>query len=119
VCGMDSRTRYDFVSDVVLIWNSKVIHIWQYEGGYAGLDIAAKKTASYKAYNEYRKERAKMLKQRTNQLLVQFNYMPDPLPRSGSNIYELRSYRLKSGMRILVKLKLKLNVQLIKKCIMN
>jgi len=75
----------------------QVIHIWQYEGGYAGLDEAAKKTAAYAEYNEYRKERAKMLKQRTNQLLVQFNYMPDPLPRTGSNIYELRSYRLKSG----------------------
>ena len=75
----------------------KIIHIWQYEGGYAALDEAASKTADLDSYNKYRAERAQMLKQRTNQLLVQFNYMPDPIPRDGKNIYELRSYKLRSG----------------------
>lgn len=75
----------------------EIIHIWRYEGGYAALDAAAAKTAKLSEYNSYRSERAKMLKQRTNQLLVQFNYMPDPVPRTGNNIYELRSYKLRSG----------------------
>merc|ERR1711990_860033 len=68
------------------VWYGKqdeVIHIWQYEGGYAALDEAASKTADLDSYNKYRAERAQMLKQRTNQLLVQFNYMPDPTPRDG------------------------------------
>ena len=78
----------------------KVIHIWQYEGGYAALDEAAAKTANLDSYNQYRAQRAQMLKQRTNQLLVQFNYMPDPTPRDGTNIYELRSYKLRSGRSI-------------------
>ena len=41
-----------------------------------------------------------MLRQRTNQLLVQFAYMPDPEPilsKNENNVYELRSYKLKSG----------------------
>jgi len=82
------------------VWYGKqdeIIHIWQYEGGYAALDEAASKTADLDSYNKYRAERAQMLKQRTNQLLVQFNYMPDPIPRDGKNIYELRSYKLRSG----------------------
>ena len=61
------------------------------------MDEAASKTADLDSYNKYRAERAQMLKQRTNQLLVQFNYMPDPIPRDGKNIYELRSYKLRSG----------------------
>ena len=51
-----------------------------------------------------------MLKQRTNQLLVQFNYMPDPTPRDGKNIYELRSYKLRSGRSILNRNRFVLNV---------
>ena len=100
--GKQDEVSYHYVT-IVLIRNSfqqitfKIIHIWQYEGGYAALDEAASKTADLDSYNKYRAERAQMLKQRTNQLLVQFNYMPDPIPRDGKNIYELRSYKLRSG----------------------
>ena len=50
--------------------------------------------------SEKSSERANMLRQRTNQLLVQFAYMPDPEPlisKNENNVYELRSYKLKSG----------------------
>ena len=103
--GKQDEVSYHYVT-IVLIRNSfqqitfKIIHIWQYEGGYAALDEAASKTADLDSYNKYRAERAQMLKQRTNQLLVQFNYMPDPIPRDGKNIYELRSYKLRSGRSI-------------------
>jgi len=79
-------------------YQDEVIHIWQYEGGYAALDKAV--AASKDKHSTFRAERAKMLRQRTNQLLVQFAYMPDPLPRpanNANNVYELRSYKLKSG----------------------
>ena len=45
-----------------------------------------------------------MLRQRTNQLLVQFAYMPDPEPilsKNENNVYELRSYKLKSGTQVI------------------
>ena len=37
------------------------------------------------------------LHRRQNQMLIQFDHMPDPLPREGANIYELRTYKLKAG----------------------
>lgn len=46
-------------------------------------------------YIEFRKERAKMLISRRNQLLLEFSFWNEPLPRPGPNIYELRTYHLK------------------------
>lgn len=50
-------------------------------------------------YMEFRKERAKMLISRRNQLLLEFSFWNEPLPRPGPNIYELRSYHLKVSTR--------------------
>jgi len=44
---------------------------------------------------EYRKERGKMLLSRRNQLLLEFSFWNEPVPRPGPNIYELRSYQLR------------------------
>ena len=110
------------------VWVGKqdeIVHIWKYNGGYAALDKAV--AATKNEWNDYRDwvidyqvtlknyfltnwnkqvhppkstERANMLSQRTNQLLVQFAYMPDPEPlisKNENNVYELRSYKLKSG----------------------
>lgn len=46
-------------------------------------------------YLEFRKERAKMLISRRNQLLLEFSFWNEPLPRPGPNIYEMRTYNLK------------------------
>lgn len=55
-------------------------------------------------YMEFRKERAKMLISRRNQLLLEFSFWNEPLPRPGPNIYELRSYHLKVSTRRTVEL---------------
>ena len=44
---------------------------------------------------EYRQERGKMLLSRRNQLLLEFSFWNEPVPRDGPNIYELRSYQLR------------------------
>lgn len=44
---------------------------------------------------DYRSERGKMLLSRRNQLLLEFSFWNEPVPRAGSNIYELRSYQLR------------------------
>lgn len=36
-----------------------------------------------------------MLMSRRNQLLLEFSFWNEPLPREGPNIYELRSYQLR------------------------
>lgn len=46
-------------------------------------------------YLEFRKERAKMLISRRNQLLLEFSFWNEPLPRPGPCIYEMRTYHLK------------------------
>lgn len=44
---------------------------------------------------DYRNERGKMLLSRRNQLLLEFSFWNEPVPRPGPNIYELRSYQLR------------------------
>lgn len=46
-------------------------------------------------YLDFRKERSRMLLSRRNQLLLEFSFWNEPLPRQGPNIYELRTYKLK------------------------
>lgn len=75
----------------------EVIHVWRFDGGNEGLETARKLINSRVNYQEYRKQRMKFLKNRENQLLIQFAHMPDPLPRKGNHVYEIRSYSLKNG----------------------
>lgn len=55
-------------------------------------------------YMEFRKERAKMLISRRNQLLLEFSFWNEPVPRPGPNIYELRTYHLEVSTRSRVEL---------------
>nr|KAF6366725.1 nipsnap-like protein 2 [Pipistrellus kuhlii] len=49
---------------------------------------------------QFRKARSNMLLSRKNQLLLEFSFWNEPLPRPGPNIYELRSYQLRPGTMI-------------------
>ncbi|XP_034746048.1 protein NipSnap homolog 2-like isoform X2 [Etheostoma cragini] len=51
-------------------------------------------------FTDFRKERGKMLLSRRNQLLLEFSFWNEPVPRPGPNIYELRSYQLRPGTMI-------------------
>ncbi|KAM9583725.1 protein NipSnap homolog 2 isoform 5-T5 [Trichechus inunguis] len=51
-------------------------------------------------FAEFRKARSDMLLSRKNQLLLEFSFWNEPVPRSGPNIYELRSYQLRPGTMI-------------------
>ncbi|KAM6155559.1 protein NipSnap homolog 2 isoform 2-T2 [Rhynchocyon petersi] len=48
----------------------------------------------------FRKARSDMLLSRKNQLLLEFSFWNEPVPRPGPNIYELRSYQLRPGTMI-------------------
>lgn len=50
---------------------------------------------SNQEFVEYREKRGKMLLSRRNQLLLEFSFWNEPVPRAGPNIYELRSYQLR------------------------
>ncbi|MED6271414.1 Nipsnap [Characodon lateralis] len=91
----------EFPCEVVGSWNTwygeqdQAVHLWRYRGGYPALTECLQKLRANKEYLGFRKERAKMLISRRNQLLLEFSFWNEPLPRKGPNLYELRTYKLK------------------------
>ncbi|KAL4696445.1 hypothetical protein H8958_005033 [Nasalis larvatus] len=87
-------------------WNTwygeqdQAVHLWRYEGGYPALTEVMSKLRENKEFLEFRKARSDMLLSRKNQLLLEFSFWNEPVPRSGPNIYELRSYQLRPGTMI-------------------
>uniref|UniRef100_A0A8B9H7E2 Nipsnap homolog 2 n=1 Tax=Astyanax mexicanus TaxID=7994 RepID=A0A8B9H7E2_ASTMX len=92
--------------ELVGTWNTwygeqdQAVHLWRYRGGYPALTEVMNKLRKNKEFMEYREERGKMLLSRRNQLLLEFSFWNEPVPRSGPNIYELRSYQLRPGTMI-------------------
>ncbi|KAJ1184680.1 hypothetical protein NDU88_001483 [Pleurodeles waltl] len=87
-------------------WNTwygeqdQAVHLWRYEGGYPALTEVMSKLRKNQEFTEFRKERGNMLLSRKNQLLLEFSFWNEPVPRKGPNIYELRSYQLRPGTMI-------------------
>uniref|UniRef100_A0A668SLA1 NIPSNAP domain-containing protein n=1 Tax=Oreochromis aureus TaxID=47969 RepID=A0A668SLA1_OREAU len=96
----------DYPCEVVGSWNTwygeqdQAVHLWRYRGGYPALTDCLQKLRTNKEYLEFRKERAKMLLSRRNELLLEFSFWNEPLPRQGPNLYEMRTYYLKPGTMI-------------------
>uniref|UniRef100_A0A8C7YUU6 Nipsnap homolog 2 n=1 Tax=Oryzias sinensis TaxID=183150 RepID=A0A8C7YUU6_9TELE len=92
--------------ELVGTWNTwygeqdQAVHLWRYRGGYPALTEVMNKLRQNKEFTAYRKERGKMLLSRRNQLLLEFSFWNEPVPREGPNIYELRSYQLRPGTMI-------------------
>uniref|UniRef100_A0A667XYL2 Nipsnap homolog 2 n=1 Tax=Myripristis murdjan TaxID=586833 RepID=A0A667XYL2_9TELE len=91
--------------ELVGTWNTwygeqdQAVHLWRYRGGYPALTEVMNKLRQNKEFMEYRNERGKMLLSRRNQLLLEFSFWNEPVPREGPNIYELRSYQLRVRTR--------------------
>uniref|UniRef100_A0A8B9S0P7 Nipsnap homolog 1 n=1 Tax=Accipiter nisus TaxID=211598 RepID=A0A8B9S0P7_9AVES len=91
----------DYPCDLVGNWNTwygeqdQAVHLWRFSGGYPALMDCMNKLKQNKEYLDFRKERSRMLLSRRNQLLLEFSFWNEPLPRQGPNIYELRTYKLK------------------------
>ncbi|XP_006889833.1 PREDICTED: protein NipSnap homolog 2 [Elephantulus edwardii] len=87
-------------------WNTwygeqdQAVHLWRYEGGYPALTEVMNKLRENQEFVAFRKARSDMLLSRKNQLLLEFSFWNEPVPRSGPNIYELRSYQLRPGTMI-------------------
>uniref|UniRef100_A0A8D3BVS6 Nipsnap homolog 2 n=1 Tax=Scophthalmus maximus TaxID=52904 RepID=A0A8D3BVS6_SCOMX len=96
----------DYPCELVGTWNTwygeqdQAVHLWRYRGGYPALTEVMNKLRQNKDFMDYRSERGKMLLSRRNQLLLEFSFWNEPVPRSGPNIYELRSYQLRPGTMI-------------------
>uniref|UniRef100_A0A6Q2WY55 NIPSNAP domain-containing protein n=1 Tax=Esox lucius TaxID=8010 RepID=A0A6Q2WY55_ESOLU len=92
--------------ELVGTWNTwygeqdQAVHMWRYRGGYPALTEVMSKLRQNEEFMKYREERGKMLLSRRNQLLLEFSFWNEPIPRPGPNIYELRSYQLRPGTMI-------------------
>uniref|UniRef100_A0A669CMU6 Nipsnap homolog 2 n=1 Tax=Oreochromis niloticus TaxID=8128 RepID=A0A669CMU6_ORENI len=95
------HTDPEYPCELVGTWNTwygeqdQAVHLWRYRGGYPALTEVMNKLRQNKKFMEYRNERGKMLLSRRNQLLLEFSFWNEPVPRPGPNIYELRSYQLR------------------------
>ncbi|KAA0720550.1 Protein NipSnap -like protein 2 [Triplophysa tibetana] len=96
----------NYPCELVGTWNTwygeqdQAVHLWRYRGGYPALTDVMNKLKQNKEFLEYREKRGKMLLSRRNQLLLEFSFWNEPVPRDGPNIYELRSYQLRPGTMI-------------------
>uniref|UniRef100_A0A671X4Z7 Nipsnap homolog 2 n=1 Tax=Sparus aurata TaxID=8175 RepID=A0A671X4Z7_SPAAU len=96
----------EYPCELVGTWNTwygeqdQAVHLWRYRGGYPALTEVMNKLRQNKKFMDYRNERGKMLLSRRNQLLLEFSFWNEPVPRPGPNIYELRSYQLRPGTMI-------------------
>ncbi|KAJ7308982.1 hypothetical protein JRQ81_008264 [Phrynocephalus forsythii] len=103
---MNIHEKKEYPCTLVGTWNTwygeqdQAVHLWRYEGGYPALTEVMSKLRHDKTFMEYRKARGSMLLSRKNQLLLEFSFWNEPVPRPGPNIYELRSYQLRPGTMI-------------------
>ncbi|CAK8693956.1 unnamed protein product [Clavelina lepadiformis] len=78
----------------------QIVHLWRYTDGFPAIRKTNLMLGEEAWYQNMRVERSKMLHSRSNQLLYEFSFWNEVLPREGPNIYELRSYHLKPGTMI-------------------
>jgi NIPSNAP len=120
------ESKKDLSCELVASWSVQVgdldqcIHVWRYTGGFEKVDLAERELkkdpvrkknivwliqeiTTISVFQDYVKlatERGGLLRARHLQYLLSFSYWPVMEPRSGNNIYEMRSYRLKPGTMI-------------------
>ncbi|KAF6028025.1 NIPSNAP1 [Bugula neritina] len=78
----------------------EAVHLWKYKGGYTSYSKALMIYRTDEDIVAYRSERNAMLRERYNQILLRFGFWEFNKNREPGNLYELRSYELKSGSMI-------------------
>ncbi|XP_048582586.1 protein NipSnap homolog 1-like [Nematostella vectensis] len=96
----------DFPGKLVGSWTTmfgqldRAIHLWQFHGGYNSVVNAKQYIRENPEYLRFARERRHMMYSRENQLLHEFHFWGEPVPRTEPHIYELRTYHLKPGTLI-------------------
>ncbi|XP_014664045.1 PREDICTED: protein NipSnap-like [Priapulus caudatus] len=100
------KERNDLNCELLGSWSTMVgdedefVHLWVHNHGFEGVSQAQAIIRSDAVYVEQTKTLRKLLRSRSNQLLLEFTFWPKPEPRPPKHIYELRSYMLKAGTMI-------------------
>ncbi|XP_050420512.1 protein NipSnap [Adelges cooleyi] len=102
LCKKTSGIKYELVGS----WSVHVgdldqyVHLWKYKGGYAAIDKTKEILFCNKEFEKLRRECGGYLRSRHLQYMLAFSFWPAIELKSGSNIYEIRSYSLKPGTMI-------------------
>lgn len=104
--GLMEEKKANLSCNLVASWTVQVgdldqcLHLWRYTGGFEKIDQAKADLFHDPEYLGLMKDRANYLRSRHLQYLLAFSYWPKIEMRTGTNIYEMRSYRLKPGTMI-------------------
>lgn len=77
--------------------NFRAMYLFKYPEGFTDIDRSRVLLKTDEEYSSAVKNGYKLLKNQESEFLKSFSYWPIPTARSGSNIYDVRSYRLKPG----------------------
>jgi len=77
--------------------NFRAMYLFKYPEGYNDIDRSRVLLKTDEEYSLAVKNGYKLLKNQESEFLKSFSYWPIPTARSGNNIYDVRSYRLKPG----------------------
>ncbi|CRL08118.1 CLUMA_CG020979, isoform A [Clunio marinus] len=100
------ESKKNLACELVASWSVQVgdqdqfLHLWRYTGGFQKVDLAEEELKKDPNFIKLSIERGGLLRARHLQYLLGFSYWPVMEPRTGKNIYEMRSYRLKPGTMI-------------------
>jgi len=100
------ESKKELACELVASWSVQVgdldqcLHLWRYTGGFEKVDLAERELKKDPDYVKLATEQGGLLRARHLQYLLAFSYWPVMENREGSNIYEMRSYRLKPGTMI-------------------
>ncbi|XP_076249416.1 protein nipsnap [Calliopsis andreniformis] len=106
IVNVINSKKSEFKLELVGSWTivagdiDQALHLWQYSGSYDSVDRTQLALSQDKEYQQLFKENGQYVRSRYLQYLLAFSYWPVPSKRTGSNIYEIRSYRLQPGTMI-------------------
>ncbi|XP_026820860.1 protein NipSnap-like [Rhopalosiphum maidis] len=102
LCQKIPNLKYELIGS----WSVRVgdldqyVHLWKHQGGYAEIDKTNNILIQNQEYAKLRNQCGQFLRSRHLQYLLAFSFWPSIELKSGSNIYEIRSYSLKPGTMI-------------------
>jgi len=77
--------------------NFRALHVFRYPNGWTDIDATRKIIKSNPEISIAEKRGWPIMKRQENEFLKAFSYWPTPNKRTGGNIYDVRSYRVKPG----------------------
>jgi len=97
-CNKDNKATlvasWKFIAGDV---NFRAMHLFRYPEGWTDIDKTFKTVKSDTKFQEAKKFERQLITHQTTEYVKSFSFWPEPEARTGSNIYDVRSYQLRPG----------------------